>query len=271
MPPERLLVTVKTYPTLSTKYIETVCTAGVRPDGTWIRLYPVPFRMLAKDLKYKRYDWIECDVLPHGKDPRPESFRPVDPNAIVRVGHMGTDDNWHARRKLLLHTSRVFTSMGELIDGARSNTLSLAVFKPAKVIDLIVEAEPEREWDKEKLRNIEMRLAQRDLFEHDEWKETFHTVHKLPYKFSYVLEDAEGKRSTMCIFDLELGALFWKYCGDEEKAKRMVKKKYFDHFTRLDLHCFLGTTLRFHARAPNPWVIVGVLPIPCEHQRELPL
>ena len=41
---ERLLVTVKTYPTLSTKYGETVCTAGVREDGSWVRLYPVPFR-----------------------------------------------------------------------------------------------------------------------------------------------------------------------------------------------------------------------------------
>ena len=42
---ERVLVTVKTYPTLSTKYGETVvCTAGVREDGTWVRIYPVPSR-----------------------------------------------------------------------------------------------------------------------------------------------------------------------------------------------------------------------------------
>ena len=40
----RILVTVKTYPTLSRKYGETVCTAGVRADGTWVRIYPVPFR-----------------------------------------------------------------------------------------------------------------------------------------------------------------------------------------------------------------------------------
>jgi len=31
---QRILVTVKTYPTLSAKYGETVCTAGVRPDGS---------------------------------------------------------------------------------------------------------------------------------------------------------------------------------------------------------------------------------------------
>lgn len=38
---EKILVTVKTYPTLSRKYGETVCTAGVREDGSWVRLYPV--------------------------------------------------------------------------------------------------------------------------------------------------------------------------------------------------------------------------------------
>ena len=38
---------------------------------------------------------------------------------------------------------------------------------------------------------------------------------------------------------------------------------------RKDLHFFLGTTQEFHFRAPNPWVIIGVLPIPHEHQREL--
>jgi len=30
---QRILVTVKTYPTLSRKYGETVCTAGIREDG----------------------------------------------------------------------------------------------------------------------------------------------------------------------------------------------------------------------------------------------
>ena len=43
---ERVLITLKTYPTLSRKYGETVRTAGVREDGTWVSIYPVPFRRL---------------------------------------------------------------------------------------------------------------------------------------------------------------------------------------------------------------------------------
>ena len=56
---QRILITVKTYPTLSRKYGETVCTAGLREDGTWVRLYPVPFRRLDQADRYSKYDWIE--------------------------------------------------------------------------------------------------------------------------------------------------------------------------------------------------------------------
>jgi hypothetical protein len=33
-----ILIAVKTYPTLSEKYDELVCTAGFKEDGTWIRI-----------------------------------------------------------------------------------------------------------------------------------------------------------------------------------------------------------------------------------------
>ncbi len=54
--PDRILVTVKTYPTLSRKYGETVCTAGLREDGSWVRIYPVPFRRLDEQQQYSKFD-----------------------------------------------------------------------------------------------------------------------------------------------------------------------------------------------------------------------
>ncbi len=42
----KVLIAVKTYPTLSTKYDELVCTAGFLEDGSWVRVYPIPFRKL---------------------------------------------------------------------------------------------------------------------------------------------------------------------------------------------------------------------------------
>ena len=60
----RVLITVKTYPTISTKYDELVCTAGFREDGTWIRVYPIPFRKKSyknsnKNKQINRYK-IKC-------------------------------------------------------------------------------------------------------------------------------------------------------------------------------------------------------------------
>jgi hypothetical protein len=34
----KVLITVKTYPTISVKYDELVCTAGFREDGSWVRI-----------------------------------------------------------------------------------------------------------------------------------------------------------------------------------------------------------------------------------------
>ena len=76
MPSERILIAVKTYPTLSEKYDELVCTAGFREDGSWIRIYPVPFRKLDYSNRYQKWQWIKIDVTKNTKDFRKESFRP---------------------------------------------------------------------------------------------------------------------------------------------------------------------------------------------------
>lgn len=77
------------------------------------------------------------------------------------------------------------------------------------------------------------------------------------------------------MLDWEVGALFAnckkRANGNEKKALQKVKQKYFDEFGKTDLHFVLGTTLAWHSVAPNPWVIIGVLPIPHERQPELAL
>ena len=269
MAEERILVTVKTYPTLSRKYGETVCTAGVREDGSWVRLYPVPFRRLGEEAQYRLYDWIECDLLRNNSDPRPETFRPVDPNSLRRVGHVGTDRLWEERRRVLLETARVYDRLDDLIRGAKANEVSLAVFKPTKVIDFIWE-EDEREWDLKKLEEMRALTDQLDLYDDNTWRKTFEVIPKLPHNFSYRFEDVDGRRSELQVLDWQAGALYWnclRSCeGDEGEALAKVRAKYFDEFTKTDLHFFLGTTQQFHFFAPNPWVIVGVFPIPRDHQ-----
>lgn len=272
MEKQRILVTVKTYPTLSKKYGETVCTAGVKDDGSWVRLYPVPFRRLEEEQRYKKYDWIECQLTKHSSDPRPESYRPVDFNELTPVGHMGTDHDWAERRRLLIETAQVFDSLEELIGLAKNNERSLAVFKPTELLEFTWEDE-EREWDPKRLRAIREANSQLELFEDNTWRETVQVIPKLPYSFSYRFRDSAGKESELQILDWEIGALYWNCLrsaeGDENNALAKVRQKYWDEFREKDLHFFLGTTQQFHPWAPNPWVIVGVFPVPFERQPRL--
>ena len=269
---ERILITVKTYPTLSTKYGETVCTAGVREDGSWVRLYPVPFRRLDREEQYKKYDWVECRLRSRTEDPRPESFSPIDFNELKPVDHIDTSRNWRARRRILLQTAKVYDQLDELIAGAKANSISLAVFRPTQVTGFIWESE-DREWSPVRLQEFREKQGQLGLFEDNNWLETFKTIPKLPYSFSYRFADANGRKSELQVLDWEIGALYWNCLrltdGDEPRALQKVRSKYFDEFLRKDLHFFLGTTQQFHQFAPNPWVIIGVFPIPREAQLTL--
>lgn len=115
--------------------------------------------------------------------------------------------------------------------------------------------------------------SQYGLFEDNSWRKTFKIIPKLPFNFSYKFEDVNGRQSTLQVLEWQTGALYWNCLGqcndDETRALAKVKQKYFDEFTRTDLHFFLGTTQQYHFFAPNPWVIIGVFPIPRDDQLDL--
>ena len=272
MSKEKILITVKTYPTISQKYGETVCTAGLREDGSWVRIYPVPFRKLDEAEQYKKFDYIECNLVKNEKDYRPESFKPVVGTTFKCVGHLDTRNNWRERRNLILRRATVFTKLSELIKESQNpqKGTSLAVFKPKKIINFSF-IKNDEQHDPEKIKSILTKSKQTDLFIDESWKDWFQILPPMSYKFSYKFEDVEGKSSTMRILDWEIGALLnnlrKKY--DDEVCLQKIKEKYFDEFLNTDIHFFLGTTLQFQKRAPNPFMIIGVFPIPRETQLTL--
>jgi len=256
----KVLIAVKTYPTLSSKYDELVCTAGFLEDGSWIRVYPIPFRKLEYDKQYSKYDWIEVDLEKNNSDFRLESHKPKSiETAFNFVNHLGTGDSWRLRKEIVL--KNVHTNMTELIAQAKDNTkyTSLAVLRPKEILDFKIER-VDREWDKKKLDTLKAKAQQLNLFQNSD--NPFEVVQKLPYKFSYKFISDDGIERTMMIEDWEIGQLYWnclkRHEGDEVKACEDVKKKYFDDFAKTkDLYLFLGTTREFHLIAPNPFVIIG--------------
>jgi len=262
MTPEkkRVYIVVKTYPTISKEYAELVCTAGFLEDGSWVRLYPVPFNRLDYDQKYPKYTWVEADIKRNTKDFRPESFRPILPTIVA--SNKTTKTDWDERRRIIFKNKTAFVNMQALIDKAKSDGTSLALFKPTKIIDFVAE-QTDRDWSSEKLEILRNLSQQLNMFQTPEEIEYEYRVGpKVPYRFSYVFEDNVGKRSKLTIADWETGMLYF-HClkrtdGNEQIAVSKVREKYYDDFAlNKDLHFFLGTTLKFHKIAPNPFLIVG--------------
>jgi len=260
----KVLILVKTYPTLSKKYSELVCTAGITEDYKWIRIYPIPFRLLEYEKKYQKYQWIEADLIRNHSDPRPESYKINNIDTIKLLDTIDTKNGWEQRRQLLLENLIIYKNLDEIIDKTKNNELSLVFFKPSKIIDFIIE-ETEAEWDSDLVKKINNDIKQPELFDTEaekQAKETFKLVKKVPYKFSYRFADETGKESCLMIEDWEIGQLYLnclKYSNNDANiAVEKVKQKYFTEFQKKDLYLFLGTTRQFHGWAKNPFVIIGV-------------
>ncbi len=150
-----LLVLVKAYPSVSTKYGEAVCVAGVRldtPRPEWARLFPVGFRDLPEEHQFKKYDVISLRAQKHSTDRRAESYRP-DLDSI-RVGqHLKASGAWSARRRWV--EPLLGPTMCELFRGRRGGGSgpSLGVVRPRRVLDVVVrEREP---WSQTQLSTLQ--------------------------------------------------------------------------------------------------------------------
>jgi len=275
---EKILITVKTYPILSQKYAELVCTAGVNESGEWRRIYPVRFRSLFDEQKYKKYQWIEANIEKSRTDHRPESFKIIGNDSLKTLGEpLSTKDKWIARHEAFLDKVQTYNDLNIIIEGAHQNNLSLAVFQPTEWLEFKYE-EVERDWDPKKLAKLETEKRQYDFFKDEETlANELSVVKKLPYKFSYRFNDIQGKESTLMIEDWEIGALYWNCLrsskGDEAEAVSKVKMKYWDEFIvskKYSPSLILGTTLEYHnKRVLNPFVIIGVLAPPLDLQTRL--
>ncbi len=270
---KKVLIAVKTYPNISTKYDEIVCTAGVLENGSWIRIYPMPFRKLDYEKQYQKYQWLEAPFEKNTSDVRPETYYVADIKKVKLLDKVDTSNSWSERKNILFNNQTIFTNLKNLISKANNNELSLAIFKPTKIVNFIHE-ETDREWSKEKWKLLKAKSRQLSLFQSpDEIKKEFSVMPKLPYLFSYTFIDDEGTESTLMIEDWEIGMLYWnclKACKDDEAAAlQKVKEKYFDEFLKKDLYLFLGTLRQYHGWAKNPFVIVGVFYPPFKQQEDL--
>lgn len=241
----KVLITVKTYPLPSRQYKELVCTAGVLEDGSMIRLYPINYRYRPYCQWFSKYQWVEIEIEKNDKDPRPESYRPIERTTINPIGE--PIRNWEERS---IYVLKQYLNTMCYLNNLPLYQRSLAIIKPERVTDFKIKKDAKK-WKPE----WQTLFDQQELFGPQR-----KPLEKIPYKFSYEFRCREPgcKGHKMQIEDWEIYALFRKMRDkyqSEEVALQKVKDKFLDEICGAgkDTHFFVGTMRRY----PKSWIILG--------------
>ena len=89
--------------------------------------------------------------------------------------------DWDERRRIVFRNKPIYTNLQALIDEAKSTAkTSLAVFKPTKILDFVIESD-NRSWNPKKLATLQSQSQQLNLFQTPEEIEAeFRVVQKVP-------------------------------------------------------------------------------------------
>lgn len=250
--PERmsLLVTVKAYPAISQQYGEVVCVAGIRtdtPTPEWARLYPVAFRDIPLAQRFKKYQVISLEASRHGTDRRPESYRPnLD---TLEVGDLLDTKNGWAKRWPFVEPL-VGESMCELRHRQEVDGTSLGAFRPAKVLDFIIDTDAE-EWGESKSGIA----SQPSLF-----FPTKDGLERIPYRFRYRYRcSTPGCREhTQSMIDWELAQSWrsWRERYDEATLLDNLRSRFLEDMCApgRDTIFFVGN----QHQHPTSFLVLGV-------------
>ncbi|MGO8255122.1 hypothetical protein ELH80_38795 [Rhizobium ruizarguesonis] len=252
----RILILCKTYPSPSGKYAETTCVAGMDESGKLVRLFPVPFRLIATGQQFKKWQWIRAKVEKARKDHRQESLTikvdTIEGEAVVQPGK-----DW-AERRHLISPIHVYDHFDKIDAEQRASGMSLAMLKPARILGLDIEPVSNPEWTEEELAKLVQEQKQGGLFD-DEDKPSIRTLQKLPFDFYYRYQCGEGPGAKMFrhkLVDWEVGALYlnchrshgadWeKYFRDQLENKIPAK----------DLMFLMGNQHRFQ----DQWLMISLI------------
>lgn len=263
----RILILCKTYPTPSARYSETSCVAGMEENGELVRLYPVPFRLIADTAKFRKWQWITAQIEKAKKDHRRESHRIGVDTIVLDQEAPGTDDGWAERRKWL-GKMPMFETFADLDRSRTEEGATLGLLRPARILGLdITETAPD--WTEEEKGKLLQLQQQGNLFDNTDVA-SIATLRKLPFDFHfrYVCVDRNGAETEIRhkLVDWEVGALYWN-------VKRLHGKNWEAPFRdklerdlpSRDLMFLMGTIHRF----PDHWLIVSLI-YPPKPQTEQP-
>jgi hypothetical protein len=245
---KRALIVVRTYPVPSAGDIESSCTAAITDKGEWLRLFPVPWRLLPPDQQFRKYQWVDFAVKKAMDDSRRESYR-IRPDGIrIASGVLGTEKGWRARKEVVLPMrAHCLCCLARQRDAQQHPTLG--IIRPETISRLRIGPDSE-EWTEAQLGM----LRQQHIFTETPTQE----LEKIPFKFYYEFRCPEStcKGHTLMCTDWEMGESYrswkakygdqWEGAFRETYESKMISKN--------DTHFFVGTV----ASHPNRWIIIGL-------------
>lgn len=256
---KRILITVRTYPVPARSSIEASCTAGITRTGEWVRLFPVPYRLMDEERRFRKWQWINARVLRAQSDSRPESYK-LDIDSIQIGETVGTRNGWRSRLDLMAPLRK--PSMCEIQrEREASGAPTLGVFRPAQIRRLLIEPAEIPGWTPAQLAI----LRQDTLFQ----KAPARTLEKIPFDFKYEFRCNEPacRGHTMMCTDWEMAQSYrgWqtRYRGSWESFFR--RRYETEMIEKNDTHFFVGT---IHQH-PGSWIIIGLFYPPRWVERDL--
>ncbi len=225
-------------------------------SGKLLRLYPIPYRDLDDDKKFKKYSVIEIACHKATDDKRPESYK-VDADSIKIVEVWDTKDEWERRKMVVLPT--LSPSMCWMYKEAEENDKSLALIKPSE-IDFL--------WEKAAAKDQAAReacYAQLSFFDKKK-----NVVEAIPHNFYYFFKCVGVKECPghkMSIIDWELGQSYrrwrWIYRNEAILLKK-IKETWLGRICsgKNDVYFYVGNMKRFR----QTFMVLGVFYPPLQNK-----
>lgn len=252
---DECFILVKAQPHRSSKYFETVCCAGVGRDGIWRRQYPVPFRILADDQKFRRWQWIEYEFTTSSDDPRRESQK-VIPESLRTGSRVKRSERANLLNPLVRESFADAEKRGE----------SLTLIRPQQVEIL---------WDEKTADDLETeRTKHADLANQLSFLDsTARPLEPCPIQFRVRWQDPSGKQRLHECDDWETSTAYSRFERMYGRAKAIdtIKRKYENEYFEAGLALAFSTHSRRNiARGTkNQWLLVGLIRLDRSTQGDL--
>jgi hypothetical protein len=245
---KQVLITVKAPPNPSEKYQETNCCAGIDLETSkWIRLYPIPFRLLDDDKQFPKYSIISVNCQKPLRDKRLESYK-ADQDSIRIIRCIGTENEWSERKKIVLPT--LSSSFCQILEDVKLDK-SLGVFQPTNV---------QFEIKKYVLKDEQARRTAYDQYRLFDKK--LKPIEPMPFSAYYLFhchKTADCPGHKLLIHDWELMAAYrsWRDKYPEENILlNKIREKWLDTLCspKKETYFYVGNIWR----RPKQFMVLGV-------------